>query len=534
MRAGTSGLLARLERWDEREALAADTRSYTYRQLGRASRDLALALLDGGLDLGEDRVVLLAPPGGPFVAWLLAAWRAGGMAVPLSGSQSPAEWDHIVADAEAAVVVGPSDAAPELYQIAERHGARFLDTDELGGEALAATGPEPTADPDDPRWQLPAIATARGAMILYTSGTTSGPKGVVLTHANLAAQISTLVEAWAWTERDRILNVLPLNHVHGLVNVLGCALWSGAVCEMLSPFDAASVWERFASGRLSLFMAVPTVYARLASAFDLADAGTRTRWADGARRLRLMVSGSAALPATLLDRWRAMTGHVLLERYGMTETGMALSNPLDGARRPGLVGTPLPGVDVRLVDEQGRAVPGGTPGEIEVQGPSVFREYWRRPDATAAAFRNGWFRTGDVAVVEEGSYRILGRTSVDIIKTGGYKVSALEIEEVLREHPAIAECAVVGVPDEEWGERVAAAVVLRREPSSDTCRELASGESLEPAGPRALTLDALRAWASSRLATYKLPTRLASVDALPRNAMGKVVKAEVRKLFDST
>jgi malonyl-CoA/methylmalonyl-CoA synthetase len=223
-----------------------------------------------------------------------------------------------------------------------------------------------------------------------------------------------------------------------------------------------------------------------------------------------MVSGSAALPVRTLERWREISGHTLLERYGMTEIGMALGNPLHGERRPGFVGAPLPGVEVRLVEEDGRAVEPGAPGEIEVRGPGVFLEYWRRPEATAEAFREGrWFRTGDVAVAEEGSYRILGRRSVDIIKTGGFKVSALEIEEVLRTHPAVAECAVVGVEDAEWGERVCAAVELRE----------------------ALTLDQLQPWARERLAPYKLPRALLSVDALPRNAMGKVMKPEVAKLF---
>jgi malonyl-CoA/methylmalonyl-CoA synthetase len=190
---------------------------------------------------------------------------------------------------------------------------------------------------------------------------------------------------------------------------------------------------------------------------------------------------------------------------------MALSNPHDRERRPGIVGTPLPGEEVRLVDEAGEPVEAGTPGELEVRGAAVFSEYWRRPDETRAAFRDGWFRTGDVAVVEGGSYRLLGRTSVDIIKTGGFKVSALEIEAVLREHPAVAECAVVGVHDPEWGERVSLAVELR--PGS------------------ALSLPDLQAWARPRLAPYKLPRALAAVDALPRNAMGKVVKPQVAALF---
>jgi malonyl-CoA/methylmalonyl-CoA synthetase len=224
-----------------------------------------------------------------------------------------------------------------------------------------------------------------------------------------------------------------------------------------------------------------------------------------------MMSGSAALPIQTLERWREITGHTLLERYGMTELGMALSNPLSGERRPGFVGQPLPGVDVRLVDEEGHDVEEGTPGELEVRGPAVCLEYWQRPDDTRDAFRDGWFRTGDVAVWEHGSFRLLGRSNVDIIKTGGFKVSALEIEEILRTHPAIAECAVVGVHDEDWGERVSAAVELR------------NGASL--------SLDELQQWAKVQLAPYKVPRALQAVPALPRNAMGKVVKPEVAGLF---
>jgi malonyl-CoA/methylmalonyl-CoA synthetase len=224
-----------------------------------------------------------------------------------------------------------------------------------------------------------------------------------------------------------------------------------------------------------------------------------------------MMSGSAALPTQTLERWREITGHTLLERYGMTEIGMALSNPLHGERRPGFVGTPLPGVEIRLVDESGAPMPDGGAGELEVRGPNLFLEYWQRPDETVAAFRDGWFRTGDIAVVEAGSYRLLGRASVDIIKTGGFKVSALEVEEVLRMHPAIAECAVVGVTDPEWGERVSAAVELR------------AGASL--------SLPDLQEWARPRLAPYKIPRALQPVDTLPRNAMGKVTKPEVAGLF---
>jgi malonyl-CoA/methylmalonyl-CoA synthetase len=226
-----------------------------------------------------------------------------------------------------------------------------------------------------------------------------------------------------------------------------------------------------------------------------------------------MVSGSAALPVAVLARWRELTGHTLLERYGMTEIGMALSNPLAGERRPGTVGQPLPGVELRLVDDAGHPVGAGTPGEIEVRGPQVFQEYWGRPDETAQAFRGGWFRTGDIAVLERGYYRILGRQSTDIIKSGGYKISALEIEETLRAHPAVQDCAVVGLPDDDLGERVAAAVVCRR------------GGSLHPA--------ALQSWARERLAPYKVPRDVRVLAELPRNAMGKVTKPELKSLLSA-
>jgi malonyl-CoA/methylmalonyl-CoA synthetase len=316
---------------------------------------------------------------------------------------------------------------------------------------------------------------------------------VVTTHAHLDAQIASLLSAWEWTANDCALLVLPLHHVHGIVNVLGSALAAGASCEILPQFEPAAAWHRLASGEVTVFSAVPTIYHRLIEAWEAAPAGQQRAWSDGSRGLRLMMSGSAALPVRTLERWRAITGHTLLERYGMTETGMILSNPLHGERRPGAVGTPLPGVEVRLVD-----------GELEVRGAGVFSEYWGRPRETREAFRDGWFRTGDVAIVEDGTYRLLGRTSTDILKTGGYKVSALEIEDAIREISAVADCAVIGVADEEWGQRVCAVAELR-----------AGGT---------LTLDELRLALKERLAPYKVPRELRLVTALPRNAMGKVNK----------
>ena len=431
-----------------------------------------------------------------MIQW--GVWRAGGIAVPLAVSHPPAELEYVIRDAEAETVVVHPDLAAAMQAVRLRPTVRTVTTDQAVGTA--------------PRSPLPGVAAGRRAMIVYTSGTTGKPKGVVTTHANIVAQVTSLVTAWEWRADDWILLVLPLHHVHGIINVLTCALWAGARCEVLPKFDAERVWARIAAGDLTLFMAVPTIYGKLITAWEAAAPERRRAWSAGCAppRMRLMVSGSAALPVQRLERWREISGHVLLERYGMTEIGMALSNPLHGERRPGFVGTPLPGVDVHLVDEAGRPVVRGE-GEIEVRGATVFLEYWRRPEATAAAFRDGWFRTGDVAVLDDGAYRILGRSSVDIIKTGGYKVSALEVEEVLRTHPAIAECAVVGVEDPEWGERICAAVERR--------------------GEADLTLAALQAWAKERLAPYKIPRALRSVPALPRNALGKVTKRDVVALF---
>jgi malonyl-CoA/methylmalonyl-CoA synthetase len=260
-------------------------------------------------------------------------------------------------------------------------------------------------------------------------------------------------------------------------------------------------------------MAVPTVYTRLIAAWEAAAPQRRVLLRLACSKLRLMVCGSAALPVSTLERWKQIGGHTLLERYGMTEIGMALSNPLHGERVPGSVGTPLPGVEVQLMDSDGKPAAPGTPGGIEVRGPAVFAEYWANPAATCEAFRDGWFLTGDTAVVENGKYRILGRTNIDILKTGGHKVSALEIEEALRQHPAIAECSIVGLPDNEWGERVAAAVVLSENQTLD--------------------LPSLRAWARELLAVHKLPSRLLILDALPRNAMGKVMKPALAPLFQT-
>jgi malonyl-CoA/methylmalonyl-CoA synthetase len=476
--------------------------SFSYKDLLDASSRVASALLGGRQDLEEERVAFVVTPGFPWVAVQWGVWRAGGIAVPLPLNFSTRELDYFIEDSGASRLICDTRATPTVSPVAEAHSIPALSWEEL-------RIPLSTERPDT----RPNISVERHAMILYTSGTASWPKGVVTTHANITAQITSLIEAWEWTADDRILLCLPLHHVHGIINVVGCALWAGATCRMLPRFDAEVVWDCIAENNLTLLMAVPTIYAKLIAAWEKASPDRRASLSRACARFRVMVSGSAALPLSTLQRWKQISGHILLERYGMTETGMALSNPLRGERVPGSVGRPLPHVEVQLVADNGKPVATGTAGEIEVRGPTVFAEYWGRPEATRAAFRDGGFRTGDMAVIENGAYRILGRTTLDILKTGGNKVSALEIEEVLREHPAVADCAVVGVPDAEWGECVAVAVVLRR------------GNSLD--------LSSLRSWAKESLAVHKVPSRVLVLDSLPRNALGKVLKASVLALFQT-
>lgn len=470
----------------------------TYQQLLDRSGSTAAALLDSAADLHEARVALLVSPGSDYVAAQWGIWRAGGITVPLSLSGTEYEWEYTLTDSAVAVVITDAATLPRIAPLCERLGIRCLDIASASNTAVQS---------------LPEIDPQRRAMILYTSGTTSKPKGVVTTHANIQAQIETLVGAWEWTSADRIPLFLPLHHIHGVINIIGCALWSGATIEPFPNFELPTVLERIRDGAYTVFMAVPTIYVKLIQALEAASPKERSALKDGFGRLRLMVSGSAALPASVHAKWTALTGQSLLERYGMTEIGMALSNPYHGERRPGFVGQPLPGVEVRLKSQTGELVhTENEPGEIQVRGPGVFSEYWRRPEVTAESFDDGWFRTGDMAVIEEGYYRIMGRLSVDIIKSGGYKLSALEIEAVLLEHPAIMECAVIGLPDDTWGEAVTAVAVLRPDHGS-------------------LDLQTLRDWCRDRISRYKIPQRLLVVPELPRNAMGKVNKPAVRALF---
>lgn len=475
-------------------AIIADGQSYSYQQLLDASEQFAHVLLNGENGLNEQRVAFIVNPGFDYVKVQWAIWLAGGIGVPLHPKAPAASHHYVLKDAQVSQLVVSPDLADSFAAI----------TAELNITVVLTTA---TTANDGP---LPEVASSRRAMILYTSGTTGAPKGVVTTHANIEAQITALTNAWAWTSDDHIINVLPMHHVHGIINVLSCALWSGATCEF-ARFEAQPLLTQLAHGPANLFMAVPTIYYKLITAFDNLDEHERVKISQGLKDMRLMVSGSAALPVSVLEKWQQISGHTLLERYGMTEMGMAISNPYHGERRPGHIGQPLEGVAVRLVDEENNDVANGQQGEIIVKGPNVFKEYWHKPEATKSTFTDdGWFKTGDVAIYNKGSFKIIGRSSIDIIKSGGYKLSALEIEEVLRSHPAVNDCAVVGLPDDEWGEIVAAGVI--------------------PA-PGKVDPNDLKSWLAERLPGYKVPKIYHLMEDLPRNAMGKVVKNELKLIL---
>lgn len=488
--------IARARSFADRIAFRTPEASHTYRELLERSAVIASELLGDQSDLQEARVALLVAPGFEYTASQWGIWRAGGIKLPMCLSATEPEWEYALTDSQVSIVIVDAANAPKIAPLCQKLGIR-----QLVVNSVNQVTPKP----------LPHISAERRAMILYTSGTTSKPKGVVTTHANIEAQIESLVQAWEWSAEDRIPMFLPLHHIHGIINITGCALWSGAVVEPFARFEMNAILDRVRSDAYTLFMAVPTIYVKLIQALEAASEADRTAIVTGFKKMRLMVSGSAALPASVHQQWTALTGQELLERYGMTEIGMAISNLYRGERRPGSVGAPLPGVEARLKAENGPVITAeDEPGEIQVRGATVFQAYWNRPESTAETFEDGWFRTGDMAVLERGYYRIMGRLSVDIIKSGGYKLSALEIEAALLEHPLIAECAVIGLPDDTWGEAVSAAVVLK------------SGT---------LELTALREWCKGRLSVYKIPQRVKVVNELPRNAMGKVTKPAVKGLF---
>lgn len=492
-------LIQNAAKYSSKTAIVDSHGSYTYSRLLEESKKVAFQLLQSYKkpDLDGARVAFMVSPGFDYVKTQWGIWLAGGIAAPLCISYPLPSLTYVIDDTSASILVYGSEYKEILQPLLERENLIGIEISEI----------ENIEDQDR---AFPEVPLDRGAMILYTSGTTNLPKGVLTTHRIIQSQIKTLVDAWMWTQEDYTIGILPLHHVHGIINVLSCCLYAGGTIEFIHPFSAEKVLDTFVSGRVNVFMAVPTIYYKLITAYESLSKEAQELLSSQLAKFRLMVSGSAALPVSVMEKWKQISGHYLLERYGMTEIGMAISNPYEGVRKAGHIGFPLPGIDIRLVNEEELIVLPGHPGEIQVKGPCVFKEYWGKPEATAKAFtEDGWFKTGDIAEVEDGYFRILGRDSVDIIKSGGYKISALEIEEVLRKHEHIKDCGVVGIPDEEWGELVVAGLVCDHELDSHELNE----------------------WLRERMPAYKTPRKYIFLGDLPRNVMGKVTKNELKKLF---
>ncbi|XP_044283756.1 malonate--CoA ligase ACSF3, mitochondrial isoform X1 [Varanus komodoensis] len=411
-------VFTRAPAFGEKIAIVDQNGEHTYKDLYarslHLSRKICAALGNTTGDLQGERISFLCPNDASYVTAQWASWMSGGAAVPLFRKHPASELEYFIQDSQSALLVVEEEYVEQIMPSAKKLGVPVLSLLKSGKCDSAADTPPAEAACPISEWK------DRAAMIIYTSGTTGRPKGVVSTHWNVQAVVTGLVDKWEWTKDDVILHVLPLHHVHGVVNKLLCPLWVGATCIMLPEFNAEAVWQKFLSlqaPRISVFMAVPTIYAKLIEHYDRHFSQPHVRdfiRAVCQQKIRVMVSGSAALPVPVLERWRSITGHTLLERYGMTEVGMALSNPLHGPRVPGSVGTPLPGVKVRIAtespqrdglapvvhvegDEFGTKVtPGlsGKEGELFVAGPTVFREYWKRPRETREAFTpDGWFRT---------------------------------------------------------------------------------------------------------------------------------------------
>lgn len=454
----------------------------------------ATALRELGVKPG-DRVAAQVAKSPEAILLYLATLRIGAVFLPLNTAYTAAEIDYFLGDAEPRLFVcRPESLADHAGRASATLAVETLGASADGSLIARAAAAAPMAG-------HVAVGADDPAAILYTSGTTGRSKGAVLTHGNLASNCEALIECWRFTEADRLIHALPIFHTHGLFVAANMALAAGATMIFLTRFDLDEIITEMADA--TVLMGVPTFYTRLLQSPRLDAAAVAG--------MRLFVSGSAPLLAETHAEFAARTGHAILERYGMTETCMIASNPYDGARRPGAVGFPLPGVEIRITDRETAApLPQGEIGAIEVRGPNVFQGYWRMPEKTAAEFRpDGFFITGDLGLIDaEGSLRIVGRDK-DLVISGGYNVYPKEIEALIDELPGVLECAVIGLPHPDLGEGVTAVVVPRE------------GATLDPA--------TLTAALSDRLARYKQPRRVILVPELPRNVMGKVQKAELRE-----
>ncbi|KAJ3648234.1 hypothetical protein Zmor_020053 [Zophobas morio] len=538
-------IFSNVSQFPDKVAIKDTVGSYTYANLFVSAKELAATISQQLEHKTNQRVMFLSSNNADYVVTLWAIWMSGQIAVPLSPLHPKNILLYYANDTNASLLITTPKYSELMHRVSKNTNIKLHVLDEKMRLKTTEKVAKEKADLEAPL--SVSFYSNSKALILYTSGTTGNPKGVVLTHKNIIFQVNTLLDAWKWVPNDVILHTLPLHHVHGIVNALLCPLYIGARTMMLPKFDANTVWSHLLgvntpSGdrRITVYMAVPTIYSKLIEEYKRVF-GADPKMVEYIRntlknKVRLMVSGSAPLPGPIYDKWLDISGHRLLERYGMTETGMCLSNLYDSDREPGYVGLPLPGVSVRLVDK-----PEGTTeqnvvlevsnkggevvyesndaflknqeelnGELLVKSDGVFKEYYNRPEATKKEFtEDGWFQTGDMCSFSIGKnkFKMLGRKSADIIKSGGYKVSAIAIETILLGHPDIRECVVVGVDDPEWGQKVVAVVVFR--------------------DSKSLTIDNLREYAADKLPRYSLPTVLKEVTEIPKNAMGKVNKRQL-------
>ena len=501
-------------------AVAWNGRIFTFEEIRRLSSLYVDRLSALGIRRG-DRVAIFADTCPELVAALVGHLASGVIHVPINTRYRADEARHLLEDSGAvAVVAREGEECHKVLEdvLRERRPPQLREIISLAeafpSSLYSPSKKSPSYSSSSPKQMFSSEPPSDDdvAMLIYTSGTTGKSKGVALSHRALEENTRAMMELWRFSPADRLVHALPLFHVHGLCLGVAGALLTGFTLLLEERFDAARVVEAFASEGATAFMGVPTMYVRLLEHLD-----THPEAAEALRKARLFTAGSAPLPAADFAAFREKTGHAILERYGMTETLFTLSNPHEGERRPGTVGLPVPGCSVRLVDDEGHDAGEGEPGEIHVKGSGLMSGYWGREAETAAAFREGWFLTGDVARRDAGGYvTILGRKSIDVIKSGGYKISAREIEDVLRRHPSVKDAAVVGLPDRVWGQRIAAAVVLIEprdaEAAKRACEEIA-------------------AFAASHLADFKKPRDLRAVTELPRNALGKVQKHLLGPLF---
>jgi malonyl-CoA/methylmalonyl-CoA synthetase len=489
----TEAFVRNAELSPEKLCLRFEGEEISYRRLRERAEAFGAAVEDWGLRPGE-RVALFVGNHPDLLAAYVGTHLAGGVVVPVNTQYRRGELTHILGDAGVRLCLTDEERRPELDRALE-------DLPEL--ELVVETGPELEVFLGGGRTLRRKMPRGEDlAVIAYTSGTTGRSKGAMLLHRNLVANARAVCEAWRWTDRDTLLLTLPLFHTHGLMVGAHGTLLVGAGAELHRKFDAKEAYEVLLAGRVTMFFGVPTMYTRL-----LREAEARE---ERPPPIRLYVSGSAPLSPQAFDEFEGLFGERILERYGMTETIMNLTNPFDGERKSGTVGRPFPGQEARIVDVKTREpLTDKKIGEIEVRGPNVFRSYWNRPDATEESFDDeGWFATGDLGSVGEGGYFTISGRAKELIISGGYNVYPREVEEAIEACPGVSEVAVVGLPDQEFGERVVAAIV--REDSE-------------------LTAEKVTSYCREDLAGYKKPREVVFVEELPRNALGKVLKHRVRE-----